>query len=142
MSRLRIPVHEGDWMQGPQNAPVTLVEYGDYECPFCGQAYLIVKQIQKRFEGRLLFVFRNFPLAQAHPHAEIAASAAEAAGIQGAFWEMHDALYENQDRLDFKGISEFAETLNLNLEKLELDMKSDRVQKKIRSDFQGACEAE
>ena len=84
-------------------APVTLVEYGDYQCPFCGAAYPIIKEVQARMGDGLRFVFRNFPISTSHPNAERAAEAAEAAGVQGRFWEMHDLLYENQDRLDGAG---------------------------------------
>ena len=82
-----------DHIQGRSDAPVTLVEYGDYECPYCGQAYIIVKEIQKQLKDHFRFVFRNFPLTQIHPHAQQAAEAAEAAGVQKKFWDMHDLLY-------------------------------------------------
>src|SRR6202044_1590923 len=100
MATLKVPVTTEDHAQGPANAPVTLVEYGDYECPYCGQAYPIVKELQKLEGKSLRFVFRNFPLAQVHPHAVHAAYAAEAAAKQGKFWEMHDKLYENQQALE------------------------------------------
>lgn len=97
---LAVPVTEDrDHVQGSTNAAVTLVEYGDYECPYCGAAYPIVKRIQHRMADRLRFVFRNFPITTSHPHAEAAAEAAEAAAAQGQFWEMHDRLYENQRQL-------------------------------------------
>src|SRR5919206_3595175 len=98
-SHLILPVSERDHSQGPATAPVTLVEYGDYECPYCGAAYPIVKEIQQRLGDRLRFVFRHFPITTAHPHAELAAEAAEAAGAQGKFWEMHDSLFEHQRAL-------------------------------------------
>ena len=97
---LTVPVDEDrDHIQGPVDAPVTLVQYGDYECPYCGEAYPIVKEVQARMGQRLRFVFRNFPISTSHPHAERAAGAAEAASAQGRFWEMHDTLYEHQRRL-------------------------------------------
>jgi protein-disulfide isomerase len=99
-ARLTVPVSQRDHQQGPATAPVTLVEYGDYECPYCGEAYPIVKEIKLRLGDRLRFVFRNFPLTQSHPHAEHAAEAAEAAAAQGKFWEMHDSLFEHQQALD------------------------------------------
>src|SRR5258708_6726667 len=89
-SKLVLPLADRDHVQGPINAPFALVEYGDYECPYCGEAYPIVKALQERLGDRLCFAFRNFPLANAHPHAEHAAETAEAAGAQGKFWEMHD----------------------------------------------------
>src|SRR5882724_1265937 len=89
-SKPLLPIANRDHIQGPIDAPVALVEYGDYQCPHCGAAYPVVKAIQERLGDRLCFVFRNFPLVNAHPHAEHAAEAAEAAGTQDAFWEMHD----------------------------------------------------
>src|SRR5436309_8230465 len=94
------PVSAGDHIAGPDDAPVTLVEYGDYECPYCGMAYPIVKRAQRELGNCLRFVFRNFPLAESHPHARLAAQAAEAAAAQGRFWEMHDMLFEHQYALE------------------------------------------
>src|SRR6185295_7213529 len=99
-SQLTPPVGERDHIQGPATALITLVEYGDYECPYCGEAYPIVKELQQELGERLRFVFRNYPLTNAHPHAQLAAEAAETAGAQGRFWEMHDLLYENQEELE------------------------------------------
>ena len=99
MGTLKVPVTRHDHIRGPANAPVTLVEYGDYECPGCGAAHPIVKLVLKHFGRRLRFVFRHFPLTQVHPNAEPAAESAEFAGAHGLFWEMHDGIYENQDRL-------------------------------------------
>jgi protein-disulfide isomerase len=99
MTKLSVPVSAKDHRQGDPNAPCTLVEYGDYQCPSCGQAYPIVKRVQKHYGKRLSFVFRNFPLTQMHPFAEPAAETAEFAGANGKFWEMHDLLFENQGRL-------------------------------------------
>src|SRR5258706_9635149 len=99
-SKLVLPVGPRDHMQGPATAPVTLVEYGDFECPYCAAAYLIVKKIQEVMGDELRFVFRHFPLTQLHPHAQAAAESSEAAGAQGQFWKMHDLLYENQRALD------------------------------------------
>ena len=95
VARLRLPVGSRDHAQGRVDAPVTLVEYGDYECPHCGRAYPIVKEVQQRLETKLRFVFRNFPLRESHPHAEHAAEAAEAAAAHGRFWEMYDMLFEH-----------------------------------------------
>jgi protein-disulfide isomerase len=97
--RLTLPVGKRDHIQGPEGAPLVLLEYGDYQCPYCGAAYPIVKRIQKELGPRLRFVFRNFPITNSHPQAEWAAETAEAAGAQGKFWEMHDYLYENQPSL-------------------------------------------
>ena len=100
MTKLAVAVSAKDHRQGDKDAPCTLVEYGDYQCPSCGQAYPIVKRLQKHFGKRLSFVFRNFPLTQIHRYAEPAAETAEFAGAHEKFWQMHDLLYENQDRLD------------------------------------------
>ena len=105
MTTLQIPVTSADHAEGEAGAPVTLVEYGDYECPACGAAYPTVKAVQKHFGKKLKFVFRNFPLTKLHPHAESAAEVAEFAGARARFWEMHDGLYENQDGLDCHSIS-------------------------------------
>src|SRR5438445_11079741 len=91
---LTLPVAQRDHRRGPENAPVTLVEYGDYECPYGGKAYPIVKEIERRLGDRLRFVFRNFPLTQSHPNAEHAAEAAEADAVQEKIWAMHEYLLE------------------------------------------------
>src|SRR5262245_29151112 len=97
---LTLPVGNRDHIQGGEDALVTLVEYGDYECPYCGRAYPIVKRLQEELGSRLRFVFRNFPLGESHPHAQHAAEAAEAAATQGRFWQMHDLLFEHQGALE------------------------------------------
>jgi protein-disulfide isomerase len=99
MAKLRTPVTSRDHIQGLEDAPLTLVEYGDYECPSCGSAYPIVKRVQEQFGRRLRFIFRNFPLSEIHPHAESAAETAEFAAAQQRFWEMHDLLFENQEQM-------------------------------------------
>ena len=137
MSRLTIPVGPDDHIQGPENAPVTLVEYGDYQCPYCAKAYVIVKQIQPRLDPQLRFVFRNFPLTQAHPLAEFGAESAEAAGAQGKFWEMHDTLYENQPVLSAEKIRAFAQELGLDMECFEDDLATGRFRHRVKSDFMG-----
>src|SRR5438874_12280859 len=121
-ARLTLPVSQRDHQQGPETAPVTLVEYGDYECPYCGEAYPIVKEIQRRLGDRLRFVFRNFPLTQSHPHAEHAAEAAEAAAVQEKFWEMHDYLFEHQQALDDAPLVQYAVTLTLDTESFVREM--------------------
>ncbi len=100
-----------DHFQGPASAPITLVEYGDYECPYCGEAYPIIKNIQARLGDKLRFVFRNFPMAQVHPHAQYAAEAAESASAQSKFWDMHNYLYEHQDALDDYHLRQYASML-------------------------------
>ncbi len=118
MSQLKISVGPEDHTQGDDNADYTLVEYGDYECPHCGRAYPIVKQLQRHFGKNLRFGFRNFPLAQLHRQAESAAEAAEFAGSKGKFWEMHDLLYENQTQLGPALYEELAEQVGLSAQEL------------------------
>jgi protein-disulfide isomerase len=137
MSRLTIPVGPDDHIQGSENAQVTLVEYGDYQCPYCAKAYVIVKRIQLRLGPQLRFVFRNFPLTQAHPLVELAAEAAEAAGAQRKFWEMHDTLYENQPALSPETIKAFAQDLRLDMEPFEDDLATGRFRQRVKSDFMG-----
>ena len=135
-SSLNLPVElKRDHIQGPDTADLTLVEYGDYECPYCGQAYSIIKQIQDYFGDSLRFVFRNFPLTQVHPHAQRAAEAAEEAGAQNKFWKMHDYLYEHQQALDDKHLQKYAKIVGLNLKKFDEDMDNHVHIPKIREDF-------
>src|SRR3954469_11553533 len=116
-STLVLPVSpERDHIRGPEDAPVTLLEYGDYECPYCGAAHAIVAAVRQAMGDRLRFVFRHFPLTTMHPHAETAAEAAEAAGAQRNFWGMHDMLYENQQQLDVRHLLLYAETLGIDLQ--------------------------
>src|SRR5215471_9586367 len=117
-SKLTLPLANRDHMQGPVDAPISLVEYGDYECVFCGDAHSIIVRVQQRLAGRLCFVFRNFPATNAHPHAQHAAEAAEAAGVQGKFWEMHTLLFEHQDALEDNMLAHYASTLGLDSERL------------------------
>ena len=136
MSKLRKPVDEHDHLNGKQGATVTLVEYGDYQCGHCGFAHPLLKKLLKQYSSELLFVFRNFPLQESHPAAMIAAQAAEAAGLQGKFWEMHDLIYEHQDELDENNLVYFAEALDLNIERFLRDSKRQVVLSKIESDFE------
>jgi len=135
--KLRIPVTDADHAQGPKDAPLVLVKYGDYQCPYCGQAYSIVKQLQQALQDELRFVFRNFPLSQIHPDAVSAARAAEAAALQSKFWGMHDTLYENQDNLDLESLLEYAAELDLDVSKFITDMGSRQVEQRIANHFQG-----
>jgi len=132
---LKPVVGPNDHAQGPEDAPITLVEYGDYECPYCGMAYPIVRRIQDRFGKRLRFVFRNFPLAEAHPHATAAAELAEAAALQGKFWEMHDMLYEHQTALGGAHLERYAKTLDLDLQALEAALAGGAPHQRVRGDF-------
>ena len=136
MAGLTIPVRpERDHIQGTVNAPLTLVEYGDYECPYCGAAYPVVKQIQRNLGDQLCFVFRNFPLTQSHPHAQHAAEAAEAAGAQGQFWEMHDMLFAHQEELDDPHLIQYASDLKLYVPFFEMELATHVYAGRVREDF-------
>jgi protein-disulfide isomerase len=137
MTTLKIPVTTKDHLQGDESAPVIVVEYGDYECPHCGRAYPIVKQLQKHFGQQLGFVFRNFPLAEIHPHAESAAESAEFAAASERFWEMHDGIYENQEALGEPILLELVETLELSAPALRKALNDKEFAPRVREDFLG-----
>jgi protein-disulfide isomerase len=134
--RLTLPVGERDHIQGPATAAVTLVEYGDYQCPYCLEAYPIVIELRERLGDRVRLVFRNFPLSKLHPHAEHAAEAAEAAGAQGKFWEMHDCLYEHQGHLEDAALHRYAAELGLDVGRFNRDLKEHRFAARVREDFE------
>jgi protein-disulfide isomerase len=137
MATLKVPVTQHDHIRGPVNAPITLVEYGDYECPHCGLAYPIVNQVQLSFSGRMRFVYRHFPLTEIHPHAEIAAESAEFAGAAGLFWDMHDALFENQSRLSITTIFLIGAELGLPETAMRNALETGQYRNKVRNDFMG-----
>jgi protein-disulfide isomerase len=124
-----------DHIRGPIDAPVTLLEYGDYECPYCGAAHGIVHAIRARMGDQLRFVYRHFPLTTMHPHAEPAAEAAEAAGSQGRFWPMHDLLFENQQQLAAPHLLAYARTLGLDLARFSSELAEHVHHPKVRADF-------
>jgi len=133
---LTLPVTEDrDHIQGPTEAAVTLVEYGDYECPYCGAASPIIKEVQSRIGEGLRFVFRNFPITTSHPHAEQAAETAEAAAAQGRFWQMHDLLYENQRRLRDPDLRDYAKRLALDVERFDKELAEHVHAGRVREDF-------
>jgi protein-disulfide isomerase len=135
---LKVPVGPRDHVQGSPDAPVTLVEYGDYECPYCERAYPIVKLLQRRLGNMLAFVFRNFPLTEIHPHAEQAAEAAEAAGARGKFWPMHDMIYEHQaDGLELRDLVQYAAAVGLDPIAVGQDIAAHTYLPRIREDFMG-----
>jgi len=136
MTNLKPPVNESDHHTGNTNASITLVEYGDYECSHCAHAHPLLKQLLEEKGDDFEFVFRNFPLNEVHPLATLSALAAEAAGKQHKFWEMHDLIYENQAQLNRDSFVDFAESLNLDLEKFAADLQSDEVSAKVESDFE------
>jgi protein-disulfide isomerase len=134
-AKLTVPVSDRDHVAGLADAPVTLVEYGDFECPYCAAAHVIVNKVQEIMRDQLRFVFRHFPLTQIHPHAEPAAEASEAAGAQGQFWEMHDVLYENQPQLDSVHLVMFAEELGLDATRFARELEEGIYRERVRADF-------
>jgi protein-disulfide isomerase len=135
-AKLAVPINEErDHVRGPRAAPVTLVEYGDYECPYCGKAYYVVKDLEQRAGDLMRFVFRNFPLTTVHPHAERAAEAAEAAGAQGKFWEMHDILFENRQALEDEDLMKYAALVGIDIPRFVREMREGRYLNRIREDF-------
>ena len=133
--RLTAAVGDKDHRLGSDDAPVTLVEYGDFECPYCRQADPVVKEVRRQAGGRLRFVFRHFPLSQAHPHAQHAAEAAEAAGAQDRFWEMHDVLFERQSALDDSDLVAYAEALGLDRARVARELTEGTHEERVRLDF-------
>lgn len=129
---LSVPVNPGDHTIGPPNARVTVVEYGDLECPNCKQAAPVVKLLLQRFKDRIRFVYRHFPLEEVHPHALLAAEAAESAGAQGKFWQMHDLLFDNQAHLKPNALRSYAERLQLDMSRYTADMKEHSYLQRIR----------
>ena len=134
MSKLKPPVNPGDHHLGNTDALITLVEFGDFECPHCGRAHPFIKRLLKENKD-LHFVFRNFPLTQVHPHAQHAAEAAESAAAQRKFWEMHDYLYEHQQVLDDEHLAQYAAILGLDLPKFVQDISHHVHAAHIREDF-------
>lgn len=130
-----------DHVRGNPAARLRLVEYADFECPYCGLAYPYVKRLCERLGDELAEVFRPFPLIEIHPHALHAAQAAEAAGLQGKFWEMHDCLFEHQRRLSDRDLLRYASELQLDVERFERDIASPPVLAAIERSLQhGAAE--
>ena len=134
--QLKPVVSSNDHIQGNASAALELVEYGDYQCPFCGAAYPIIKNIQRKLGNDLKFVFRNFPLAEMHPNAFLAAVAAEAAGLQKKFWKMHDIIYENQQALTWDDLFAYAKAIGLDLDRFKKDISKQEVVDKVENDFE------
>lgn len=131
-----------DHVFGKPDSKVVLVEYGDFQCPGCGGMHPTVKSVTEKYEEQMTFVFRNFPLTQIHPNALVAAAAAESAGLQGKYWEMHDTLFSNQDAWKSVSVKErigvfekYAQQLGLNVETFKNDIGSEKVTKKINYDL-------
>ena len=134
---LVVPVSERDHSQGPATAAVTLVQYGDYECPYTRQSTWVVQAIQKQLGDTLRFVFRNFPLTEIHPHALHAALAAEAAASQDKFWQMHDYIFHHQHTLEDSDLEQFAEAVGLDMQQYARDMAERRSLARIEEDVEG-----
>ncbi|MGZ3739677.1 MAG: DsbA family protein [Bdellovibrionota bacterium] len=134
---LIVPVSLQDHQRGDSAAAVTLVEYGDFQCPYCGAAYPVIKKLQQTLGKNLRFVFRNFPLSELHENAQLAAESAEAAASQGKFWEMHDALYQQQDALAVDDILAIADRLRLNTDLFSRELMSHKFLGRVSDDFDG-----
>lgn len=133
--QLKQAVSAQDHSQGAENAEVTLVEYGDYQCPHCASAHPVVKRLEKHFGAALRFVFRNFPLAEMHPLAEPAAEAAEFAAAHGKFWEMHGGIFEHQSQLSIDFLLSLAKKNGLDAQALADALDDDSFQARVKSDF-------
>lgn len=136
-AQLMVPVSSHDHVAGPENASVTLVEYGDFECPHCGRAEPIVQGIRRHLGNQLRFVFRHFPLKEAHPHAAAAAEASESAGAQGRFWEMHDIIFRNQSALETTDLIEYAAEIGVDANRVAKEVADGVYRRKVRDDFRG-----
>lgn len=133
---LKNPVTDRDHVTGPQSAPVTLLEYGNFECIHCGRAYPVIKEVRKLLGDSLRFVFRNFPTVRTHPHSLRAAEAAEAAGAQAKFWEMHDELFTHQQALEDDHLSRYAKHIGLDAQRFAREMAENVFVKQIEADYQ------
>jgi protein-disulfide isomerase len=133
--RLTVDVGPDDHVRGARVAPLTLVEYGDYECPYCGAAHPVVEDVRAELGDTLRFVFRHFPLTTVHPHALPAAEAAEAAGAQGRFWPMHDLLYDDQRDLEVTALIRRASKLGLDVDRFESELLGHAYRDRIQDNF-------
>ncbi len=132
---LTVMVGPEDWTDGPENAPVTFVEYGDFECPHCGSIEPVLRELRRLAGPGMRFVYRHFPLTSSHPHAQAAAEAAEAAGAQGAFWPMHDALFANQQALADRDLTGYAAALGLDADAVATALANQTYVPNVREDF-------
>ncbi|HEX4824190.1 MAG TPA: thioredoxin domain-containing protein [Candidatus Polarisedimenticolaceae bacterium] len=135
MSRLRPAVSKADHTAGPDDAPVTLVEYGDFECPHCMRAHPIVHELRRRMAGSLRFVFRHFPLEHSHPHARHAAEAAEAAAAHGKFWEMHDTLFAHQKHLEDEDLASYGTEVGIDPNEIRQALSAHTYASAVEEDF-------
>ena len=132
---------ERDHIRGAADAPVTLIEYGDYQCPYCGQAEEVIRELLTSFGDDVRYVWRHLPLNDVHPNAQLAAEAAEAAGAQGEFWPMHDLLLEHQDELRPMHLRHYAEEIGLDLDRFREDLRRREHLPRIAEDVASADES-
>lgn len=135
LSRLLLPIRPEDHVFGPETAEITMVEYGDYECPECGRLFAAIHRLQETSADRLRIAFRHYPLSGIHPCAQKASEAAEAAGAQGMFWQMHDLLFQHQDHLERKDLADYAEKLGLDVKRFLKELKNGDYADRVREDF-------
>jgi protein-disulfide isomerase len=140
LSKLLLPIQPNDHVRGVPEALYTLVEYGDYECPDCGRLFAVIHELQENSSGTLRLVFRHYPRSGLHPHAQQAAEAAEAAGAQGRFWEMHDLLFQNQKALTTKDLYRYAEQLSLDTKRFRDELKKRVYEDLVREHFRRGVE--
>jgi protein-disulfide isomerase len=131
----KTPITADDWSLGSPEAPVTLLEYGDFECPYCAMARPVLEGLVAEYPDTIRLVFRHFPITTIHPHAFMAAEAAEAAGAQGKFWEMHDTLFTHQQLLEFENLRWYAKQIGLDVARFVQEMRAHIYQEKVRRDF-------
>jgi protein-disulfide isomerase len=129
---------ERDHVRGPEDAPVTLLEYGDYECPYCGEAEVAIRQLLDSFGDELRYVWRHLPLNDVHPNAQMAAEAAEAAGAQGRFWDMHDRLLDGDTKLSPAGVTRIAEELGLDVDRVIAEVRGREHEPRVAEDVASA----
>lgn len=137
---LLLPIHENDHARGPASAALTMVEYGDYECPGCGRAFVTLEKFFAELGDGLRLVYRHYPYGKLHPNAAKAAEAAEAAGAQGKFWQMHDTLFQNQSALEVKHLVEYAGRLDLDVDRFRQELKRGTYTERWRSDFRSGVQ--
>lgn len=140
LSKLLLPIQAWDHVQGVPDALYTLVEYGDYECPDCGRLFTLIHELQKESTGKVRLVFRHYPRSGIHPHAQQAAEAAEAAGSQGRFWDMHNLLFAKQNALTTKDLDKYGEQLSLDTKRYRDELKNRVYEDRVREDFRRGVE--
>lgn len=131
----RTPITPEDWSLGRADAAVTMLEYGDFECPYCAMARPVLESLVLDYPDTIRLIYRHFPITTVHPHAMMAAEAAEAAGAQGKFWEMHDMLFVNQRRLDYEALRWYAEQIDLHLQRFDQELQAHVYQPEVKRDF-------